>query len=261
MCLPFVPWTLYYPHRSQVPTDRDVVRIDLDRLRKSKQISSIASRNEGDYLIVEVSFVDESRQTQSRALLRILRERGTAPPSPIIHRPWVPGDLRERLISEALATQTGRARLAASMISPLRTRIDYRSIGRQTFLVQALPEGALPVYDRDPDVARIVTNPCGEVPLGGKPGQTQAFLPDWLKVGAWICSTATNEIAEVRQINDLSVDVSFWHPPNGKPATTWLALSSLGTVWRPIERPRDPMPVWTRLMADEDLYLGVSCQG
>lgn len=51
-----------------------------------------------------------------------------------------------------------RMRLAMSMIQPLRTRLDYHAISRKVFSIQQLPPGALPVYDRDPDVTRLVTD-------------------------------------------------------------------------------------------------------
>jgi hypothetical protein len=50
------------------------------------------------------------------------------------------------IISEYLNTKEGREKLAASMIQPLRARLDYSSIGRRIFLVDQLPEGVLPVY-------------------------------------------------------------------------------------------------------------------
>lgn len=57
-------------------------------------------------------------------------------------------------IVEAMRTPEGRARLAAQMTQPLRLRRDYMGgPGRRTFLVEQLPEGALPMYDRDPEVS------------------------------------------------------------------------------------------------------------
>jgi hypothetical protein len=48
------------------------------------------------------------------------------------------------------------------MIQPLRTRRDYTSVGRKTYLVEDLPDGALPVYDKDPDVTAYVIGEEGE---------------------------------------------------------------------------------------------------
>lgn len=44
---------------------------------------------------------------------------------------------------------------------PLRTRRDYASVGRKTFLVEQLPDGALPIYDKDPDVTAFIVGEEG----------------------------------------------------------------------------------------------------
>jgi len=38
----------------------------------------------------------------------------------------------------------------------LRRRRDYTSVGRKAFYVEQLPDGALPIYDKDADVAAYV---------------------------------------------------------------------------------------------------------
>jgi len=70
--------------------------------------------------------------------------------------------VKQKLISEYIKTPTGRAKLAASLTQPLRTRRDYTSVGRKTFLVEQLPDGALPIYDKDPDVTAYVVGEEGE---------------------------------------------------------------------------------------------------
>lgn len=69
---------------------------------------------------------------------------------------------KQQVISEYIKTAAGRARLAASMIQPLRLRRDYTAVGRKTFLVEQLPDGALPIYDKDPDVTAFVVGEEGE---------------------------------------------------------------------------------------------------
>jgi len=69
---------------------------------------------------------------------------------------------KQQLIGRFIKTAAGRARLAASMIQPLRSRRDYSSVGRKTFLVEQLPDGALPIYDKDPDVTAYVIGEEGE---------------------------------------------------------------------------------------------------
>lgn len=74
----------------------------------------------------------------------------------------VPSEVRQKILSEFLKTAKGRQKLAASMTQPLRIRRDYSSVGRKTFLVEQLPDGALPIYDRDPDVTAYVIGEEGE---------------------------------------------------------------------------------------------------
>jgi hypothetical protein len=70
--------------------------------------------------------------------------------------------VKEQLVDKFIASSAGRRHLAASMIQPLRERRDYSSVGRKTFLVEQLPDGATPVYDKDPDVVAYVIGEEGE---------------------------------------------------------------------------------------------------
>lgn len=76
--------------------------------------------------------------------------------------PNVSNAVKQKIISDYLKTAAGRNKLAASMTQPLRTRRDYMSVGRKTFLVEQLPDGALPIYDKDPDVTAYVVGEEGE---------------------------------------------------------------------------------------------------
>jgi len=69
---------------------------------------------------------------------------------------------KQALIGDFIKTAAGRQKLAASMTQPLRLRRDYMSVGRKTFLVEQLPDGALPIYDKDPDVTAYVVGEEGE---------------------------------------------------------------------------------------------------
>lgn len=74
----------------------------------------------------------------------------------------VDNTLKEQFVDRFIHSSAGRKRLAASMIQPLRDRRDYSSVGRKTFLVEQLPDGALPIYDKDPDVTAYVIGEEGE---------------------------------------------------------------------------------------------------
>ncbi len=68
---------------------------------------------------------------------------------------------KERLISQAMATEEGRTQLASAMANPIRTSLDYQGIARKLFTVDPLPQGALPVYDRDIDVPAFAISKRG----------------------------------------------------------------------------------------------------
>lgn len=76
--------------------------------------------------------------------------------------PEVSNELKQQIISEYIKTASGRAKLAASMVQPLRLRRDYTSVARKAFLVEQLPDGALPIYDKDPNVTAFVVGDEGE---------------------------------------------------------------------------------------------------
>lgn len=76
--------------------------------------------------------------------------------------PNVDNATKQKIIGQYIKTPAGRAKLAASMTQPLRTRRDYTSVGRKTFLVEQLPDGALPIYDKDPDVTAYVVGEEGQ---------------------------------------------------------------------------------------------------
>lgn len=74
----------------------------------------------------------------------------------------ISNEVKQQIIADYIKTAGGRAKLAASMTQPLRLRRDYTSVGRKTFLVEQLPDGALPIYDKDPGVTAYVIGEEGE---------------------------------------------------------------------------------------------------
>lgn len=74
----------------------------------------------------------------------------------------ISNEQKQQIIQEYIKTAGGRAKLAASMTQPLRLRRDYTSVGRKTFLVEQLPDGALPIYDKDPGVTAYVIGEEGQ---------------------------------------------------------------------------------------------------
>ena len=69
---------------------------------------------------------------------------------------------RYEWIAQNIRTPAGRQRMASTMIQPLRRRRDYAAVGRKTFFVEQLPDGANPVYDKDPNITAYVVGEEGE---------------------------------------------------------------------------------------------------
>lgn len=71
---------------------------------------------------------------------------------------------KEYLIAKALETEEGRVALAQAMANPIRISLDYQGVGRKLLVVDPLPQGALPVYDKDVDAKAFVLSKRGQVP-------------------------------------------------------------------------------------------------
>ena len=49
---------------------------------------------------------------------------------------------KEFLIAKAMDSDEGRQALAAAMVNPIRTSLDYQGLGRKLLVVDPLPQGA-----------------------------------------------------------------------------------------------------------------------
>lgn len=67
----------------------------------------------------------------------------------------VKADFKSGLIAKYLATAAGRAQLAASMIQPIRRSLNYSGLVSKVLQVTPLPAGALPIYNKDPEVIEV----------------------------------------------------------------------------------------------------------
>jgi hypothetical protein len=67
------------------------------------------------------------------------------------------------MLGQLLKTAGGRQKLAASLGPSLRRRRDYMSIARKALMVETLPDGALPIYDKEFDTAAMTV---GSAPGG-----------------------------------------------------------------------------------------------
>ena len=79
-------------------------------------------------------------------------------------RPDLSDTGRDDLITKAIMTMDGKIALAQAMANPIRRNLDYQGIARRTLVLDPLPQGALPVYDRDIDVAAVIVSSNGTAP-------------------------------------------------------------------------------------------------
>ena len=73
-------------------------------------------------------------------------------------------DEKEAVIAQALATEEGRTALAQAMVEPIRRSLEYQAVGRKLLMVDELPQGALPRYERDVASTATVIARQGAVP-------------------------------------------------------------------------------------------------
>lgn len=102
-------------------------------------------------------------------------------------------DKRDELISRAIMTQDGKIALAQAMASPIRRNLDYHGIARRALVVDPLPQGAMPTYDRDIDVAAVVISSNGTGPESRVFGD-RVVVPEFE-----IYANPTVRIAEVKR--------------------------------------------------------------
>lgn len=102
-------------------------------------------------------------------------------------------DRRDQLVESAVMSQQGKMALAQAMANPIRRNLDYQGIARRAVVVDPLPQGALPVYDRDIDVTAVVISSNGSGPESRIFGD-RVTVPEFE-----IFSNPTVRIAEVKR--------------------------------------------------------------
>jgi hypothetical protein len=111
----------------------------------------------------------------------------------LAQQPSFNDEQRDELIKRALLTQEGKIALGQAMANPIRRNLDYQGVGRRVLVIDPLPQGALPVYDRDIDVAAVVVSSNGAAPESRVFGD-RVTVPEFEVV-----SNPTVRIAEVRR--------------------------------------------------------------
>lgn len=73
-------------------------------------------------------------------------------------------ETREQIVAMAIETQEGRTALAQAMVEPIKNSLMYQSVGRKLLLVDELPQGVLPRYERDVTAKAWTVSKRGAVP-------------------------------------------------------------------------------------------------
>lgn len=99
----------------------------------------------------------------------------------------------DAMIRRALETTEGKIALGQSMANPIRRNLDYMGVGRKALVVDPLPQGALPIYEKDIDVSAVIISSHGSAPESRVQGD-RVIVPEFEVV-----SNPTVRIAEVKR--------------------------------------------------------------
>jgi len=99
----------------------------------------------------------------------------------------------EAMLKRALETTEGKIALGQSMANPIRRNLDYMGVGRKALVVDPLPQGALPLYEKDIDVSAVIVSSHGSAPESRVQGD-RVLVPEFE-----IVSNPTVRIAEVKR--------------------------------------------------------------
>lgn len=241
-----MPWTLRYPDSIDGRVTRNHHR---QMFGATTEVESLEVRQFPVPSLI-VNWRNEQTTTDSPELQAIYRQYGyeevEVPIQAVGHGfdrtvnmngDVVTPEVRQQIIAEYLANPGARERFTQAMIAPIRRNLDYQSTARRTFMVEELPEGALPVYDRDPEpgAMRTVTT-------------TPHVRPDWLKEGQWVEHAGRKVYARIEQVTKLRVVAAMWktmemHSEN---------VVSFSANWKPVAEPQEPRVAWKRLLDEDD---------
>lgn len=106
--------------------------------------------------------------------------------------------LKQQVISSLMKSKKGFQKLASSMQQPLRTKRDYEAVGRKAFKVDDLPDGALALYDKDPEVSAFIV---------GEDGETVQAVVKGRRVNVPLVEVATAPMIPYQQIKERRFDL------------------------------------------------------
>jgi HK97 family phage major capsid protein len=157
----------------------------------------------------------------------------------------VDSQTRNDIIAKYIVSAEGRKRLATSMIQPLRRRRDYQSVGRKAFYVEHLPDGALPIYDKDPELTAYTVAEEGEnLVATSKPKRVLFPLFE-------LASNPEISLTEIKQrrfdLVERSVDLAKVEIQAEEDRKVFAVMDALGTD---VTSPNQPIPVTGNVTAN-----------
>ena len=155
-------------------------------------------------------------------------EENTPSNAALAGRPSLNDEKRDELISRAVLTNEGKVALAQAMANPIRRNLDYQGIARRALVVDPLPQGANPSYDRDIDVAAVVVSSNGSGP------ESRVFSDRVVVPTFELLSNPTVRISEVRRrrfnVIDRAVQKARQEIMAQEDANIFAAIDSAATV-------------------------------
>ncbi len=155
-------------------------------------------------------------------------EENTPSNAALVGRPSLNDEKRDELISRAILTPEGKVALAQAMANPIRRNLDYQGLARRALVVDPLPQGANPTYDRDIDVAAVVVSSNGTGP------ESRVFGDRVVVPTFELFSNPTVRISEVRRrrfnVIDRAVQKARQEIMAQEDANIFAALDNASTV-------------------------------
>ena len=141
----------------------------------------------------EMNALDDRDALQQLVKYASILQRNQSANQTLAGRPSFTEEQKDELVKRALTTEGGKIALGQAMANPIRRNLDYQGVARRVLVVDPLPQGALPVYDRDIDVAAAV------ISSNGSPAESRVFGDRVTVPEVEIASNPTVRIAEVKR--------------------------------------------------------------
>jgi hypothetical protein len=130
-------------------------------------------------------------------MARVIEDNASSSQS-LAGRPSFTEQQKDEMIKRALLTADGKVALGQAMALPIRRNLDYAGVARRALVVDPLPNGAMPVYDRDIDVAAVVVSSNGSAPESQVRGD-RVTVPEF--------EVVSNPVVRIREVKQRRFNV------------------------------------------------------